>query len=246
MQFPELRVQLAAALRWACREGLHEGVDNHFSIAVPDDQGTVRGDRFLINPYRMHWSEVRASDIVLCDQEGTVLEGDHRVEPTAFFIHSRVHANNPKAVAALHTHMPYATALAHVEGARLEMSGQTALMFDGRVAYDEDFNGIALDAAEGDRLAAATGGKDVLLMAGHGVMTTGPSMAMAFNDLYYFERAAMQQVLAGAHGGKLRTVSQQVRNTMRDQVAADLPLVAAGHFKAILRILEREEPEYLT
>ena len=85
------RIDLACALRWAARLGLHEGVCNHFSLAVADEDGVVRGDRFLINPYGWHWSEITASSLVLCDAEGRVLEGENKVEPTAFFIHSRVH-----------------------------------------------------------------------------------------------------------------------------------------------------------
>ena len=105
------RIDLACALRWAARLGLHEGVCNHFSLAVADEDGMVRGDRFLINPYGWHWSEITASSLVLCDADGNVLEGDNAVEPTAFFIHSRVHLKAPQAVCVLHTHMPYATAL---------------------------------------------------------------------------------------------------------------------------------------
>ena len=246
MQYEDLRVELAAALRWAAHEGLHEGVDNHFSVAVPDANGQVRGDLFLINPYRMHWSQVTASSLVLCDKEGRVLEGERGVEETAFCIHSRIHLGKPTAVAALHTHMPYATALAHLEGGRLEMCGQTALMFDERVAYDDEFNGLALDTAEGDRLAAKLGEKDVLFMGGHGLLVTGPNVAMAFNDLYYLERACMTQVLAKSHGGALRTVPDDVRARMRDQIRDDLPKVARGHFSEIQRILEEEEPEYLS
>lgn len=246
MRYEELRIELAAALRWAARERLHEGVDNHFSVAVPDENGEVRGDLFLINPHRMHWSQVTASSLVLCDKDGNVLEGERGVEETAFFIHSRVHLGNPTAVAALHTHMPYATALTMLEGGRLEMAGQTALMFDDRIAYDEDFNGLALGTGEGDRLAAALGDKDVLFMGGHGVLTTGPNIAMAFNDLYYLERACMQQVLAMSHGGTLRQVSDEVRMRMRDQIRDDLPKVARGHFSEIRRILDKEAPEYLS
>ena len=244
MLFKELRADLAAALRWAARERLHEGVDNHFSVAVPDDDGRVRGDRFLINPYRLHWSEVTASDMVLCAQDGTVLEGKHPVEETAFFIHSRVHRAKPAAVAVLHTHQPHATALTLLEGGRLEMAGQNALMFDGRVAYEEGFNGLALDGDEGERLAAALGDKDVLMMAGHGVLATGPNLAMAFNDLYYLERACMFQILARSHGGTLREIPQEVREKMADQVREDLPKVARGHFAAIKRVLTREAPDY--
>lgn len=245
MQYTELREDLAAALRWAARERLHEGVDNHFSMAVPDQQGNVRGDRFLINPYRMHWSKVRASDIVLCDQDGTVVEGKHAVERSAFCIHSRVHLGRPSAVVALHTHMPYATALAHIAGGRLAMSGLASLMFDGRLSYDDTFDGIALEAEEGDRIAAALGDADVLFLAGHGVLATGRDMASAFNDLYYLERACMFQVLARGHGGDLLEISHEVRERTRDQFRENLPEVAAGHFAEIKRVLAEEEPEFL-
>ena len=245
MHYRELRTDLAAALRWAARERLHEGVDNHFSIAIADENGTVRGDRFLINPHRMHWCDVTASDIVLCDRDGTVLEGNHEVEASAFFIHSRIHLNKPKAAVALHTHMPYATALAHLKGGRLEPCGLLALMFDGRIAYDDTFNGIALEAEEGDRLAAALEDMDVLFMAGHGVLVTGADMASAFNDLYYLERACMSQVLARSHGGELLSVAEDVRDRTRRQARECWPEVARGHFAEIKRILAKEEPQFM-
>jgi len=100
-----LRADLALALRAAAQHGLAEGVCNHFSVAVP---GAAR--RYLINPRGLHWSEVGADDIVLIDAAGRVLEGRHRVEPTAMFIHAAVHSIAGHAV-VLHTHMPYATAL---------------------------------------------------------------------------------------------------------------------------------------
>ena len=98
------RIDLACALRWAAKLNLHEGVDNHFSLAVPDDDGAMRGNRFLINPYGWHWSEITASSLVLCNDKGDILEGDNEVEDTAFFIHSRIHLEIPNAVCVLHTH----------------------------------------------------------------------------------------------------------------------------------------------
>ena len=145
----QLRVDLACALRWAARMGLNEGVDNHFSAAVPEADGTIRGDKFLINPFGWHWSEITASSLVLCDAEGTVLEGSETVEATAFCIHSRIHVNHPSAAVVLHTHQPYATALTLIEGGRLEMVEQNALMFDDRIAYDDDYEGLALATEEG-------------------------------------------------------------------------------------------------
>jgi ribulose-5-phosphate 4-epimerase/fuculose-1-phosphate aldolase len=240
----ELRVDLACSLRWAARMGMNEGVDNHFSLAVPDEDGVVRGNRFLINPYGWHWSEITASSLVLCDVEGNVLEGDNEVEDTAFYIHSRVHNAAPHAVCVLHTHMPYATALTLLEGGRLEMCEQNALMFDERIAYDDEYGGLALDGGEGDRLAAKLGNRSVLMMASHGVLVTGPNVAEAFNDLYYLERAAKFQVLARGTGGKLRTISDDVRETCRQQFVTERAKVADRHFTALRRMLDAEEPIY--
>lgn len=240
----DLRTDLACSLRWAARLGLNEGVDNHFSAAVPDEDGVVRGDRFLINPYGWHWSEVTASSLVLCDADGNVLEGENSVEPTAFFIHSRVHLGAPHAHVVMHTHMPHTTALTLIEGGRLEMCEQNALAFDGRIAYDDEYHGLALDAEEGDRIARQMGNRSVLMMASHGVTVAGPSVAMAFNDLYYLERAAQFQVLARSAGGKLRTISDSVRETARQQFSTEMAQVADRHFTALRRMLDHSEPEY--
>ena len=240
----QLRVDLACALRWAARMGLNEGVDNHFSAAVPEPDGTIRGDRFLINPFGWHWSEITASSLVLCDADGTVLEGDETVEATAFCIHSRIHVNHPSAAVVLHTHQPYATALTLLEGGRLEMVEQNALMFDDRIAYDDDYEGLALATEEGDRMAAQMDGKPILMLASHGVLGSGPTVADAFNDLYYLERACMFQILARSDGEELRTIPDEVRRHTRQQMAGDLPKVAERHFIAIKRMRDRQEPEY--
>ena len=240
----EQRIELACALRWAARLDMHEGVDNHFSLAVADEDGVIRGNRFLINPYGWHWSEITASSLVLCDDKGTVLEGDNTVEDTAFCIHSRLHIGVPHATCVLHCHVPYATSITLIDGGRLEMMEQNALMFDGRIAYDDTYEGLALDLDEGDRLARKIGNHSILFMASHGIVVAGPTVADAFNDLYYLERAAMFQVLAKAQGGKLRTISDKVRETVRHQIALEAPKIADRHFTALRRVLDQVEPEY--
>ena len=241
----ELRTDLAAALRWAARLKLNEGVDNHFSIAVPGDDGTVSGDRFLINPYGWHWSEVTASSMVLCDAKGTVLEGDNTVEDTAFYIHSRIHANVASATVVLHTHQPYVTALTLLADGELKMCEQNALAFHNRIAYDNAYNGLALGSDEGNRLAKMMGGKSILMMAGHGVTVTGPNMREAFNDLYYLERAAMFQVLARSTGKELLDIPESVIEKTAEQQQRESKIVADRHFKALKRMLAQQEPEYL-
>jgi ribulose-5-phosphate 4-epimerase/fuculose-1-phosphate aldolase len=237
------RVDLAAAFRLAVRMDLHEGVCNHFSVMLPAE-GAQGAARFLLNAYGLHWSEVTASNLLTLDAEGRVLEGEGEFEKTAFWIHSRIHLAHPRAVCVLHTHMPYATALTLLEGGRLEMAEQNALRFDGDIAYDDTYNGLVVDAAEGDRLARALGGRRVLFLASHGVIVVGESVAEAFDALYYLERACRLQVLARMMGGKLRAVRPEVVRATCAMMRADAPKYAGAHFEALKRILAREEPDY--
>jgi len=213
-------------------------------MAVPGSDGKIQGDRFLINPYGWHWSEITASSLVLADDKGNVLEGSNAIEDSAFFIHSRVHIEVPSARVVLHNHMPYTTALTLLEDGRLEMCEQNALQFDGRIAYDDEYNGLALDSNEGDRIANKMGEASILFMACHGVIVTGESVARAFTDLYYLERASMFQVLARSTGSNLRQISDSVREATRGQMDKELPLIGERHFSALRRILDREEPDY--
>ena len=232
----QMRIDLAAALRWAARLGLNEGVCNHFSFELAPD-------RYLINPQGMHWSEVAPGDILLIDGTGKVLEGKHQLEPTAFFIHSHIHKANPHAKCVLHTHMPYATALTLIAGGRLEWCNQNTLRFWGRVGYDDVYNGVALDPAEGARIASKLQGKDVLMMASHGVTVVGSTTAWTFDDLYYLERACMHQVLAvqGAAGRPLRRIPDALCELVGQQIAGERQQ-SDLFFDSIKRMLEREDP----
>jgi len=231
------RVDLAAAFRLAVRLDLHEGVCNHFSFML-------EGERFFLNRYGLHWSEVSASNLLALNARGEVLEGEGEFEKTAFYIHSRIHLAHPRAACVLHTHMPYATALTLLEGGRLEMAEQNALRFHDDIAYDDIYNGLVVDEAEGDRLARALGAKRVMFLASHGVIVVGETVAEAFDSLYYLERACRLQVLARSMGGKLRSVRPEVVKTAYRMMREDAPKYAEAHFGALKRILDREEPDY--
>ncbi len=232
------RADLAAAFRLAVRMDLHEGVCNHFSVMLGD------GKRFLLNRFGLHWSEVTAGNLICLDAAGKVLEGEGEFEKTAFYIHSRIHLAHPRAACVLHTHMPYATALTLLADGRLEMVEQNALRFHDDIAYDDTYNGLVVDEAEGDRLALALGSRRALFLANHGVIVVGPTVAEAFDALYYLERACRLQVIARSTGGLLRPVRPDVvRDTCR-MLAADAPKYANAHFSALKRILDREEPDY--
>jgi ribulose-5-phosphate 4-epimerase/fuculose-1-phosphate aldolase len=233
----DARIDLTAALRLAARMALNEGVCNHFSMEVPGAP-----DRFLINPQGFHWSEITPEDLMVVDENGKVLEGRHKVEPTAFYIHSRVHLRCKKKV-VLHTHMPFATAVTIIEGGRLEISAnQNAMRFFGRTAYDEDYGGVALSDDEGDRIATGlSNGAEILFMAHHGVLVTGDRMDYTFDDLYYLERSCMVQVLAQSTGKALRKQSDEVCASVSKQIGGERQQ-SELHFAALKRLLDRDEP----
>ena len=217
-----LRSDLALALRAAAHHGLGEGVCNHFSVALPQ-----RPDWFLLNPRGLHWSEVREDDIVLVDAQGRQLAGRHPVEPTAMFIHAAVHRIAGK-VCVMHTHMPHATALTLTDVRGLDTTlSQGAMRFHGRVAIDANYNGLALDASEGERIARAMGSADVAFLGNHGVIVCGERIAHTYDDLYYLERACMVEVLARSSGLRAAPVAADIaqrvgRQTLGERMQSDL------------------------
>ena len=233
----QLREDLSLALRAAAHHGLAEGVCNHFSVALPDGSA-----RFLLNPRGLMWSEVRAADIVMVDSQGGVLAGAHAVEPTAMFIHAAVHRLCDKAC-VLHVHMPYATALTLTADRGLDTAlSQNAMRFHGRIAIDARYNGLALDASEGERIAAAMGSADVAFLGNHGVVLCGERMAHAYDDLYYLERACMAQVLAQSTGRPLLPVDTAIAARVCEQTL-DERLQSELFFEALRRTLpDRGEP----
>lgn len=232
----QARIDLTAALRWSSRLGFGEGICNHFSLALPG-----KSDHFLINPQGLHWSEITPGDLVVVDAHGRKVSGKHSVEPTAFFIHSAIHRGKNNAACVMHTHMPYATTLTVVHGGRLEWASQNSLKFHNRVAYDDNYNGLALDEAEGERMCGQMGDADVLFLANHGIIVCGPTVSATFDDLYYLERACMLQVLAHGTGKPLKIVPEAVAAKTGKQMNQESQQ-AALHLEALKRVLDREEP----
>lgn len=211
-----LRADLALALRAAAHHGLGEGVCNHFSVAIPGND-----DLFLLNPRGLMWAEVQADDIVLVNGEGDKVAGRHEVEPTAMFIHAAIHRIGRKAC-VLHTHMPYATALTLTEAGMLDTTlSQNAMRFHGRVALDAQYNGLALDIGEGERIADAMQGADIAFLGNHGVVVCGERIDYAYDDLYYLERACSAQVLALSTGLGLRKVDPALAARVAEQVQSE-------------------------
>lgn len=235
----QIRIDLAAAIRLSCRYGWHEGVANHFSAAVGAD-----GRRFVVNPRWVHWSRVRASDLVLCDaDDASTMNRPDAPDPSAWSIHSALHRTVPQARVALHIHPPYATALAGLKDPTIKPIDQVTARFFNRLAYDLSFGGIATEGAEGERIAAQIGNHGAVMMQNHGVTTFGTTVAEAWDALYHLERAAKTLVLAYSTGQDLAVMS----DALAEETAAEWQTyreAEIAHFEEMKRILDREEPDY--
>ncbi|MBT6094207.1 MAG: hypothetical protein HOH04_04950 [Rhodospirillaceae bacterium] len=235
------RVDLACAFRWAVRYNMHEGVANHFSLAVSDD-----GSQFLLNPNATHFSRVRAGGLLLVDGNDTeTMSRPNAPDETAWCLHGAIHRNVPEARCILHTHSKYALALACLEDSTLPPIDQNSMRYFNRVAIDDGFNGLGLDE-EAERVSRTMrGGKPVLVMGNHGIMVVGPTVALAFDMLFYFERACETYITALSTGKPLRVASDDVAEKTARQWES-YPNVAENHFFALRDILDEEEPDYRT
>ncbi|MEM7254745.1 MAG: class II aldolase/adducin family protein [Pseudomonadota bacterium] len=237
----QAKVDLAAAHRLACIHQLDEGIDNHFTVTVPGYD-----DRYLILPFGLHWSEARASDIIMFDEAGNTLEGEGLVELSAQCIHAPIHRINGARV-VLHTHQPWALAINMLDDNRLIPSSQSAAYFDGRVAYDDTYCGTADTLEEGERLARLIGDCHTVFMKNHGVLVVGDTVGQAYRRLYQLERVCQAQVLAMSTGRPLAALSPEVINQVQTPAAHDRhdpQARAALFFDAMKRIVDRELPGY--
>ena len=239
----QARIDLAACFRAAAKLGMNEGVCNHLSAVVPGHD-----DLFFVNPDGWGFSEMTASRLLICDYDGRVIAGTGTPEPTAFFIHARVHLRVPRARAAFHTHMPHATALAMLDGPPFSFALQTSLRFHNRMALDEHYNGVALSTDEGDRIAASIGDADIVFMKNHGVMVVAATIHKAWDDLFYLERAAAAEILALSTGRKLAALPQAMIDHTLEQIRANAGTRGSArlHLDSVKRQLDRTDPEYRT
>ena len=233
----EARCDLAAIFRWSARESMHEGIANHFSYAISED-----GQQFLMNPFGVHFSKMKASDLLLLDAGKPVSEYGKKVDPTAWWIHGAMHRNNPHARCIVHLHSHYATALSALADPRLPPVDQTSCRFFNRVAVDVGFDGMGLDD-EAERLSKLLGNKRVVMMGNHGFLTVAESPALAFDLAYYFERGCRTYLTALSTGAPLAVISSETAEKTACQWE-DQDVHVGDHLVAIRNILDEEEPEY--
>jgi len=240
LNFLSERKDLAAAFRWTARLNMHEAVANHFSLAINAD-----GSEFLINPNQMHFSKIKASDLLVIDaNDPETLEGPNAPDITAWGLHSAIHRHCPHARCAMHVHPMFSTVLASLADSRLLPIDQNTATFFNRYVIDDSYGGLALEE-EGERCAQLLQDpkKTVMIMGNHGIMVIGKSVAETFNRMYYFERAAETYIQALQTGQKLRILSDTIAEKTASEVD-QYPEQSDRHLAELKEILDSEHSDY--
>ncbi len=234
----EVRRDLAAAYRLVALYGWDDMIFTHISVRVP---GT---SHFLINAYGLLFEEITASNLVRIDTDGNKIDDSpYDVNPAGFVIHSAIHRDHPEAHCVLHLHTESGQAVAAQRDGLLPLT-QTAMVIAEDVAY-HDFEGIASDLDERERLVRDLGDKHAMILRNHGTLTVGETVADAFIRMYFLERACDAQVRALAGGVPLSKASAASRQ--RTSELAQVGLVPVGRqlaWPALLRKLDRIDPSY--
>jgi ribulose-5-phosphate 4-epimerase/fuculose-1-phosphate aldolase len=236
---PQMRIDLAAALRLAARNNWNEAVANHFSLAVSGD-----GRKFLMNPRWKHFSRVKASDLLLLDSADTeTMARTDAPDLTAWSLHGRLHAALPQARCIIHLHPPFATAIASLADPEILPIDQNTARFFNRVAVDDNYGGMANTNEEGDRLARLIGNRSVMMMGNHGILVCASTVAEAYDLTYYLERSCRNLVLAYQTGQKLHVMSDGVAEKTAQEWEADREQFHA-HFAEMKCLLDAEDASY--
>jgi ribulose-5-phosphate 4-epimerase/fuculose-1-phosphate aldolase len=233
----EMRVHLAACYRLIKHFGMDDLVFTHITARVPG-----KPDQFLINPYGLMYDEITSSNLVKIDHEGNLVEPTpHPVNKAGFIIHSAIHMGRPDVNVVLHTHTRAGIAVSCTEEGLLPLN-QFALQFYQRVAY-HDYEGVATDEDERDRLIADLGERNVLILRSHGLLTCGQTAAQAFSLMYNLEQSCRIQVDVKALGGKTIVPPAEVREKTAAQFG-DGPTAGQREWPALIRMLDRIDPSY--
>jgi ribulose-5-phosphate 4-epimerase/fuculose-1-phosphate aldolase len=239
MEISELQKNLAAVFRWTARLNMNEGIANHFSVCLPNS------NNFYVNGSGLHFSSIKASDMVLVDQNKIeeIKKKPELVDPTALNIHGAIHRKVPHARCILHVHSKYATALSTLKDPILKPIDQNTMRFYNRVAIFNDFGGLGFEE-ESNKMAAAIGNNRSMLLANHGILTVGETVAQAFDELYYFEKACETYITALSTNKELNEVNSEVAEKTAQEWENYPVNMGEQHLKEIRKILDKEDASY--
>lgn len=235
----EIRIDLAAALRLSAKLGMHEAVANHFSAAVTED-----GKKFLLNPKWVHFSKIRASDLILVDADNPQSFNRGEIDPTAWAIHGQIHTLRPDIRVIMHLHPIYATTLSCLKNPTILPVEQNSARYFNRVAYDFHYSGMADHQAEGQRLAHLLQNKQRLMMGNHGIIVSSHKIGIAFDDMYTLERASQILIQAYSTGQALNILDDDIaEKTAKDwEKIEDFSLT---HFEEMKSMLMKEDSSFM-
>lgn len=235
----EARVNVAALYRLVALEGWDDLVGTHISARIPGDE-----HRFLLNPYGMMFEEITASSLLTIDLDGNQLtESEYKYNRAGFTIHSAVHMNRPDAMYVIHLHTNYGIAVSCQKQGLLPMN-QTALSVYPGLAY-HDYEGVATNLAERERLVNDLGDKNAMILKNHGTLACGPNAGGAWQSIFRLERACEYQILAQSGGAEITPLSKEIIDSRQD-VGSTETLRRRGEFiwPALLRKLDRVDPSF--
>ncbi len=233
-----LRIELAALYRLVALFGWDDLLATHISVRLPGPR-----PEFLINPLGLLFEEITASSLVKVDLDGRVLETRPvEINPAGFTIHSAVHGARPDAHCVIHLHTVPGIAVSSQAQGLLPLN-QTAMLMNGRLAY-HDYEGIALDLGERERLVRDLGTKNAMLLRNHGTLAVGTSVGDAFQTIYFLERACAIQVAALAGGAAPLLPPAAVQDVVTRQVSSFGDIADRLLWPAMLRRLDRLDTRY--
>ncbi len=228
--------RLAAAFRLFSRYGFDEGVAGHITARDPE-----RSDHFWVNPFGVHFGQIRASDLILVNDRGEVVEGKYPVNVAAFAIHSQVHAARPDVVAAAHAHSTYGKSWSSLGRTLDPLTQDACAFFEDHTVYG-DFTGVVYQTTEGERIAQALGQRKAIILRNHGLLTVGHTVDEAAWWFITMDRSCQAQLMAEAVGTPMKIDPADAAVT-RGQVGSHL----AGWFQCqpLMNKIIREEPDLL-
>ena len=235
----EIRIDLATSLRLSAKLGMTEAVANHFSAAVSED-----GKSFLLNPKWVHFSKVKASDLILVHANDPDSFEKGKIDSTAWAIHGQIHQLRPDIKVIMHLHPIYATTLSCLKNQTLIPIEQNSARYFNRVSYDTNYSGMADQLAEGQRLAGLLKHHSRLLMGNHGALIGSHDIGLAFDDMYTFERACQILIHAYSTGQTLNILEDHIA----EKTAQDWEKIedfSKAHFEEMKSILIAEDPSVI-
>jgi len=236
-----VREDLAAAYRLVAHYGWDDMVFTHLSARVPGPE-----DHFLLNPFGFLFDEVTASNLVKIDCDGNVvLDNGYKVNSAGFTIHSAVHMSREDAHAVMHLHTDGGVAVASMEHGLLPLTQHAMFVYHDTVYHD--WEGVALNLDERERLVADLGDKHLMILRNHGTMGVGESVGGCFMRMYYLERACQIQVNT-LSGGEPHMPNEGAIAMMKDTFnnPQAWEALAAAAWPAMRRLADKIDPDYLT